>query len=182
VKYRRDGSSGRRRGFEYRALPLWLQWLLPFAVAGALVLALVLFVLHETNDVPAIAGYNSASAVREQHREDNILVRQQQAPHRAKLRTGVAPAVALRGSIVAWMTHQIDIGSIDGPIRRSSCHRAAGTTSGRLVFRCELTASAQSVTYPFDGVIQTAARAITWCQRVAPPIPSMNVPVSKRCS
>jgi len=80
------------------------------------------------------------------------------------------------------MTHQISVGSMDGPIRRSSCRPAAGGTSGRLVFHCDVTASAQLVTYPFDGVVQPSAGVITYCQRVAPPIPSMNVPVSKRCT
>jgi hypothetical protein len=159
-----------------------LQWVLPFAVAGAVVLALVLFVQHETNDTPAIASYNSAAAVREQFREDTILVRQQQAPHHAKLAAGQPAAVSLRRTIVAWMNHQINIGSLAGPVKDTTCRPAAGSTSGRLVFHCNLTASAQSVTYPFDGVVQTAARAITWCQRVAPPIPSMNVPVSNTCT
>jgi hypothetical protein len=78
------------------------------------------------------------------------------------------------------MTHQISLGSIDGPIRSSSC-RTAGGTSTRLLFRCQVTASAQHVTYPFDGVVQPGSGAITYCRRVAPPVPSMNVPISKRC-
>lgn len=182
MNYPGGGSSSGRRGFQYRALPLWLQWVLPFAVAGAVVLALVLFVQYETNDTPAIAHYNSAAAVREQSREATILVHQQQAPHHAKLAAGQPAAAGLRRTIVAWMNHQIDVGSFAGPIEQTSCRPAAGSTSGRLVFHCNLTASAQRVTYPFDGVVQTAARAITWCQRVEPPIPSMNVPVSKSCT
>lgn len=168
-----------RRGFQYRTLPLWLQWVLPFSVAGAIVLALVIWVNAETN-TPAQANYNSPAAVAEQNREDTILVREQQAPHHARLRPGQRAAAALRGSIVAWMSGQINRGSIDGPIRHSSCSPAGGTTE-RLVFHCAVTASAQMVTYPFDGVVETAG-AITWCQRVAPPVPSMNIPVSKRCT
>jgi len=96
--------SGDRRspgggGFQFRALPLWLQWVLPFSVAGALVLALVLFVNAETN-TPVQANYNSPAAVAEQNREDTILVREQQAPHRATLRAGQTPGGALRVSIV----------------------------------------------------------------------------------
>jgi hypothetical protein len=182
VNYPGDDHSSGRRGFQYRALPLWLQWFLPFAVAAVVVLALVLFVHYETNDTPAIAAYNSAAAVREQSREDAILVRQQQAPHHTKLATGQSAAVGLRRSIVAWMTHQINIGSIDGPIKRTVCQTVTGGTSGRRLFHCDLTASAQSVTYPFDGVVQSPGGAITWCQRVAPPIPSMNVPLSKLCT
>ena len=182
VKSRDGRHPGARRGFKFRELPLWLQWVLPFGVAVAVVVALILIVNYETNDVPAVANYNSAGAVAEQHREDTILVQQQQAPHHAALKHAESPAAGLRGSIVAWMSHQIAIGSIDGPIKNSSCRPAAGGGHGRLVFRCDLTASAQNVTYPFDGVVQRSAGAITWCQRVAPPIPSMNVPVSRRCT
>ena len=177
----RDGRPSGRRGSRFRELPLWLQWVLPFAVAAAVVIALILVVNYETNDVPAVANYNSAGAVAEQHREDTIIVAQEQAPHRAKLMRGKSPDAGLRASIAAWMSRQISIGSIDGPIKRTVCSSAAGSSSRRLVFHCELTASTQNVTYPFDGVVQTATGAITWCRRIAPPIPSMNVPVSRRC-
>lgn len=161
---------------------MWLQWVLPFSVAAALVVALVLFVDHETNGTPAQANYNSPAAVAEQNREDRILVQQQQAPHRAILKAGRPPAAGLRAAVTAYMNRQIGLGNFDGPIRRSSCRPAAGGTSGRLVFHCDVTASAQAVTYPFDGVVQTAAGVITFCQRVAPPVPSMTVPVSRRCT
>jgi hypothetical protein len=159
---------------------MWAQWVIPFAVAAAVVIALVVFVNHETNNVPAIAGVSSPSAVREQDREDTILVQEQQAPHVVSLKAGESPARAVRAAVVAYMNHQINTGAMDGPIRSASC-RAAGGASGRLVFHCKVTASAQMVTYPFDGVVQPASRKVTYCQRVAPPIPSMNVPVSKRC-
>jgi N-acetylglutamate synthase/N-acetylornithine aminotransferase len=182
VNYSGGGRSPGRRGFSYRSLPLWLQWVLPFAVAGGLVLALVLFVNYETNSVPAIALVTNPNAVKEQNREDTILVRDQQAPHDAKLRAGASPTVALRAAVVGYLTRQISVGSMDGPVKHSSCRSAAGGTSGRLVFHCDVTASAQMVTYPFDGVVQPSTGVITYCQRVAPPVPSMNVPVSKRCT
>lgn len=177
MNYQHDGG---RRG--YRALPLWAQWVIPFAVATAIVVAVVLFVNHETNGVPAIAAYNSPSAVAEQHREDTILVRQQQAPHVARIRAGETPAVAARRSVVAYLTRLINRGSIDGPIRRVACHPASGSTGARLVFHCDLTASALMVTYPFYEVVQPSAGRVTYCQRIAPPIPSMTVPLSRRCT
>jgi hypothetical protein len=176
------GGSRGRRGSGYRSLPLWLQWVLPFAVAGGLVLALVLFVNYETNSVPAIALVTNPNAVKEENREDTILVHDQQAPHEAKLKASASPTVALRTAVVGYMTHQISLGSMDGPIKRSSCRSATGGTSSRLVFHCDVTASAQMVTYPFDAVVQPSSGVITYCQRVAPPIPRMNVPVSKRCT
>ncbi len=172
-------GSGGRRG--YRSLPLWAQWALPFAIAAALVIALVEFVNYETNDVSAIAGVTSPKAIREENREDTILVQQQQAPHVVRLKAGQSPARGIRAAVVAYMNHQINVGSMDGPIRSSSC-RSVGGPSRRLVFRCAVTAAAQVVTYPFDGVVQPASGRITYCQRVAPPIPSMNVPVSRRCT
>ena len=159
---------------------MWLQWLLPFAVATAVVIALVEFVNHQTNNVPAIAAVSSPKAIAEENREDTILVREQQAPHVVKLTPGQSPAQGIHAAVVRYMTHQISIGSMDGPIRSSSC-RAAGGTSSRQSFHCQVTASAQRVTYPFYGVVAPASGVITYCQRVAPPVPSMNVPVSRRC-
>lgn len=181
VKYSGGGRSGGRRGFQYRSLPLWLQWFLPFAVGGAAVLALVLFVQSASN-APAEDNYNSPAAVREQYREDNILVRQQQAPRHATLAAGQSAAAGVRAAVVGYMTRQINGGFMDGPIKRASCTPVAGGTSTRLVFHCDVTASALTVTYPFDGVVETRARAITYCQRITPPLPSMNVPVSRRCT
>ena len=179
MNYSRGRGSSPRRG--YRALPLWAQWLIPFAVAAAVVVALVEFVNYETNDVSAIAGVTSPKAVREENREDTILVQQLQAPHVLRLASGQSPVAGIHAAVVAYMAHQINIGSMDGPIRSSGCVRAGGT-SGRQVFRCQVTASAQRVTYPFDGVVEPTSRLITFCQRVAPPVPSMNVPVSSRCT
>lgn len=181
VNYSGEGRSGARRGLHYRSLPPWLQWFLPFAVAGGIVLALVLFVQSATNG-PVEDNYNSPAAVREQYREANILVRQQQAPRHATLRAGQSAAAGVRAAVVGYMTSQINRGFMDGPIKRASCTPVAGGTATRLLFHCEVTASALTVTYPFDGVVQTRARAITYCQRITPPLPSMNVPVSKSCT
>lgn len=181
MNHLRGGGSPGRRGFHYRSLPLWLRWFLPFAVAGGLVLALVLFVRYETDDVPQTALVSNPEAVAEQYREANVLVRQQQAPRDAKLNSGQSPAAGVHAAVVAYISHQIKLGTMDGPIRRSSCRAATGSSGDRRVFHCDVTTTAQMVTYPFDGVVQTSTGEITYCQRVAPPIPSMNVPVSRRC-
>jgi hypothetical protein len=80
------------------------------------------------------------------------------------------------------MSLQIDHGAMDGPIRSASCHvvTGAGGTRARRVLRCDVTAS--DITYPFDGVVEPAAGTATYCQRVAPPVPSMDIPVSRRCT
>jgi hypothetical protein len=172
-------GSGGGRSFRYRSLPVWLQWLLPFGVAAVLVVALVAFVHHQTNDVPQIAN-TSKSAIVEQNREDTIIVQQQQAPHVVKLKPGQAGGVGLRAAVVKYMSTQVAHGAMPGPVKSSVCHTLMGGTSARQLFRCDVTAA--DVTYPFDGVVEPAAGAITYCQRVAPPVPSMNVPVSKRCT
>jgi hypothetical protein len=168
-----------RRSLTYRSLPVWVQWVLPFAVAIVLIVALVVFVHHETDDVSQIASVNSHSAIVEQNREDTIIVRQQQAPHVFKLNTAVSARVNARRAVVLYMRGQIDHGVMDGPIKSAGCKTIGGTTS-RLVLHCDVVASV--VKYPFDVVVAPSAGSLTYCQRVAPPLPTMNIPVSKRCT
>ena len=40
---------------------------------------------------------------------------------------------------------------------------------------------AGGVTYPFLGVADPRARRVTYCKRDQPPVPSDNIPVSRRC-
>ena len=145
-----------------------------------MVVALVAFVNHETNGVPQIANVTSKAAIVEQNREDRVIVRQQQAPHVAKLMPGVSAIAGLRAAVVRYMDVQIEHGAMAGPVRRSECRFVSGGTSARQLLRCEVTAA--GVTYPFLGVAQPSLGVATYCQRVAPPIPSMDVPVSKRCT
>ncbi len=167
--------------FKYRSLPLWLQWGLPFTLAAALVIALVVYVHHQTYDLPAVPSPTKPSAIAALNQEGTIVVKQQQAPHTYRLGAGESPARGVRAAVVGYMQHQIAQGLMDGPITRSSC-RAAGGSTDRLVFRCQVTASRQVLIYPFDGVVDPATGVVTYCQRVQPPIPSMNIPVSKRCT
>jgi hypothetical protein len=156
-----------------------LQWVLPFGVGTALVVGVVLYVNH-ANHMPQIDPVTNPTAIAEQNREDHIIVVQQQAPHVVKLKPGVTASDGLRAAVVGYMTDQISDGAMDGPIKRASCRSVTGGTSARQVLRCDVTTS--DLTYPFDGVVQPAAGVITYCQRVQPPVPSMNIPVSKRCT
>jgi len=171
----------RRRGFSYRSLPLWLQWVLPFTGAACIVGGLVWYVNHETYDVPALASVSNPSAIVQQNRDARILVTQQQSPHLARLKPGQSPAAGIRAAVVRYMSRQIALGAMDGPIKAAGCRRVGGD-SAREVFRCHVTASPQIVIYPFDGVVAPGSSRITFCQRVTPPVPSMNVPVSRRCT
>ncbi len=153
-----------------------MQWVLPFSIAVLVVVAVVVFVDHETNDVPQEANVTSRDAIVEQNREDTIIVQQQQQPHVVRLATGVSAADGLRSAVLGYMRRQVSHGSMAGPVTSATCH-ATGGTSSRQVLRCNV--SAARVSYPFDGVV--SAGLVTYCQRVAPPVPSMNVPVSRRC-
>ena len=157
---------------------MWLQWVLPFTIAAIVIVALVVFVHHQTNDVSQIANPNSKQLAVEQE-EDTTIVRQQQAPHVLKLKAGVAAIVGAKLAVDGYMRSQISHGAMDGPLEGTTCTHAGGSSSRRLL-RCRVTASV--VTYPFDVVVAPAAREVTYCQRVAPPIPSMNIPVSARCT
>ena len=70
-------------------------------------------------------------------------------------------------------------GIIDGPLGRIACRRT-GDTPGRRAFKC--TAVAGGVSYPFLGVVDLRARRVTYCKRDEPPVPSLNIPVSRRCA
>ncbi len=156
------------------------MWALSIGCTIAFVVALVLYVNAEDRTANEPAGVTSAAAIAEQNREANIIVGHDQAPHVVRLGAHIAPAAAIRAAVVSYMKHQVSGGSIDGPVTSSGCTRAAGSTGARLAFRCDVVAA--SVTYPFLGVVDTAARQVTYCKRDAPPVPSMNIPVSRRCS
>lgn len=169
-----------RRAISYKALPLWLQWALPFGIALAVVIAVVLYTHYETSDVnQQVDNYNNQSAEVQENQEDTIIVKQQQAPHVFKLEAGLSLKASARKAVVRYMNYEINHDVMDGPIKSSVCTSAGGTAS-RLVLQCDVVASV--VKYPFDVVVKPTAGTGTYCQRVAPPVPTMNIPVSARCT
>jgi hypothetical protein len=166
-----------RRGF--RGLPAWLQFSVTLGIGAIVIVAVVLYVHHVGNDSAQEAPVTSPKAVKEENREANILVRQDQAPHHASLGPGSAAADGLRAAVLKYMRHQINIGVISGPVTKSSCVARSGSTSTRQSLRCDVTAA--DVTYPFYGVVEPKSGQITYCKKDQPPIPSMNVPLSARC-
>ncbi len=135
-------SQRRKRPSFYRTLPVWAQWVIPFAVAIAVILFLVLWVHHQTNDVPSEAAVTNKGALKEQSRENTILEEQIQAPKQAQAKAGAAPAVALKGAITAWLNHQISIGAYSGPLTRVSCGTAKLRIDGRLTILASTSARA----------------------------------------
>jgi len=173
-------SQRRPKRFNYRSLPLWLQWALPFGVAIVAVVALVAFVEHQTNDVPSEASVNSPSAIVAQNKQADVLMEQEQAPQIAKLQAGVKPAKGLEIAIAAWLNQQIKTGQYSGPLTKQSCTPTAGSTSARVAFKCEMVTA--NVTYPFYGVVIPSIGSVTYCQKVAPPVYGMpGLKLSSAC-
>jgi hypothetical protein len=159
---------------------LRVQWILSLSVAAILVTALVVIVDHGNHAANQPAPPISRAAVTEENREARILVTQDQAPHVAPLPHGVGTASAVAATVQTLIAGEIRRSEIVGPIERSGCRPARGSSPGRLVYGC--TVEAASVNYPFDAVVVPAARQITYCKRDQPPVPSMNIPVSTRCT
>jgi hypothetical protein len=158
---------------------LRVQWILSLSIAAVVVVVLVIVVDHGNQAANTPAPPINKAAVTEENREARILVTQDQTPHVAALTAG-SPAVAVAGAVRAYMADQVAHGFIDGPIERASCGAGTGSTPARLVFSCTVVAA--DVNYPFDAVVAPAAHQITYCKRDLPPVPSMNIPVSSRCT
>ncbi len=158
-----------------RSLPPWVRWFIPFAVVAAAAVGLVRFVNANNTDTPPEVNLQAEAQANE---EANVLIAQDQAPHRLRLRAGEKPAAAIDHAVRTDMAYQIQQDTIDGPLQSVACH-ATPSRAPKLAYSC--TAVADNVTYPFLGVIDVPANVLTYCKRDPPPIPSENVPVSRRC-
>ena len=157
--------------------PLWLQWVLSITIAVAAIFALVRFVQGANDD--QLTTESPAGEVA-QNQEAEALVAEDQEPHTVRLPGHTTPTAAANRAIRADMTTQINQGSIDGPLQRSSC--AMTGPPGRAGQRLSCTVSAAGVSYPFVAVVNTRAHTIVYCKRDPPPVPSQNVPLSPRCT
>jgi hypothetical protein len=154
---------------------LWVRWVLSLAAAAAVLVALVLFVDHHNSDSLAV---QSPAALARANREADIVVAQDQAPHVVALTPASAPRSAMTRTVRAEMVRLIARGTVPGPLQHTSCRRA-GARGSTVGFSCVATAAA--VNYQFLGVVDTPARHLTYCKRDPPPVPSQNIPVSRRC-
>jgi hypothetical protein len=152
---------------------------LSISVGATIMIVIVQYVSSHNND--QTAGANNPAALAAANQEGAIIVRQDQTPHVARLRPGHRPAAALDGVVRAYVASLISRGIVDGPLKRSACIRLAphrGRTT--LPFRCAVIAG--GLGYPFLAVVDVRARKITYCKVDAPPVPSDNIPVSRRCT
>jgi hypothetical protein len=150
---------------------------LSFAVAGALLIALIRFV--DANQQDSNQATENAAGAAQQNEESAVLVAEDQAPHTVRVNAGTPPSTAIERAIHADMLYLIEHQVLDGPLGRTSCSETGRGIGSRVAFTC--TVEAGNVSYPFLGVVDVTARQLTYCKRDPPPIPSENIPVSPRC-
>jgi hypothetical protein len=160
----------------YLRLRLWQRFVISIVVAVALLVAMIAFVTRHNTNSPT--STNDAAQV-QANRDAEILIEQDQAPRSVRLNRGLAPVAAIERAIHTRIAQQIAAGAISGPLQPARCQASGPRAPGRRGFSCTVVAG--SVSYPFLGVVDTAARRITFCKRDPPPVPSDNVPVSRRC-
>jgi hypothetical protein len=153
----------------------WTRWVLSFGVAAALLVGLVLFVNSHNTD--SLATQSPAAAARA-NREAEIVVSQDQAPHVLKLRGGGSLHTAFVRAVRTDIAQRIERGTVPGPLNRVRC-TAQGAGATARGFSCVATAA--GVNYPYVGVADAGARRLVYCKRDVPPVPSQNIPVSRRC-
>jgi len=159
-----------------RTLPLRLRWFLSVLVAVIVLVLVVRFVNAHNNDATAS---ESSSAAARANQESTVIVEQDQAPHVAKLKPGVSPTTGLARAVRGDINYNVNQGFINGPIEHAGC--AALEPHGHVLrFRCTVVAA--NIQYPFLGVVDVSTKRITYCKRDPPPVPSQNIPVSRRCT
>jgi hypothetical protein len=157
-----------------RRPPMWVRWALSLGVAAALAVALIVFVSHHNDNLLA---RESPTAAERANRLAAIVVSQDQAPHRVTLAAGTSRAAVVQ-AIRHAMTVRIATGGAVGPLQGVRC-ATAGTRASEIGYRCRATAA--GVGYPYQAVLDRRTRTLTFCKHDAPPVPSMNIPVSPRC-
>lgn len=155
---------------------LWMRWVVSIAVAVAVLAGLVAFVEHNKDYGSEAKG--SKASLQQEAQEAEVVVGADQVPHTVSVRHGRSGEQTIATAVRADMLHRIQIGNVDGRLQHVTCQRA-GARHGRVAYHC--VAIAQSVRYPFVGVLSTTTHRVTYCKRDLPPIPSENIPVSPRC-
>ncbi len=173
----RDSSLG-RLVLVARHPPLWARWLLTIFAFAVLALAVVVFV-HAHSEGTSAPTKSEREAEVEANREGNIVIEEDQAPHTARLGTGVATLSALERAISGDAHGRIQAGNLTGPFQSVHCE-AKGAAGAKRAFSC--TVHAASVAYPYLAMLDERTRQFTWCKVDPPPVSGApEVPVSVRC-
>lgn len=155
-------------------MSLRARWILSAVVAIVVLVVVVRFVATRNTDATAS---QTATGLARANAESAVVVKQDQKPHVVELKPGLSPAAGIARAVKADITSSVNQGFINGPIEHSRC-RALG--SGATRFSCTVVAA--NISYPFLGVVDTSAHQITYCKKDPPPVPSQNIPVSRRCT
>jgi hypothetical protein len=163
-----------------RRPPMWVRWALSLGIAVVLAVALIVFVSHHNGNGLA---HESPKAAERLNREAETVVSQDQAPQVVTLAPGASRAPgALRAAVThairRAMTARIAKGDAGAPLRQVRC-LTVGTRAGAVGYRCRATAA--GVIYPYQALLRRRTHTLTFCKHDAPPVPSMNIPVSPRC-
>jgi hypothetical protein len=148
--------------------------LLSVLVAVVVLVVVVRFVQSHNSDATAS---QTATGLARANAESTVVVKQDQAPHVAKLKPGLSPEAGIARAVKADIASSVNQGFINGPIEHAGC-RALAPHAAR--FSCTVVAA--NISYPFLGVVDVSAGRITYCKKDQPPVPSQNIPVSRRCT
>lgn len=158
--------------------PLWARWLLTILAFAILILAAVV-VIHDNSEGTSAPTKSEREAEVEANRESNVVIEEDQAPHTARLATGVATLTTLERAISNDAHSRIQAGNLTGPFQSVHCEAKRVAAANR-TFHC--TVNAASVKYPYLAVLDERTRQLTWCKLDPPPTGSApEVPVSPRC-
>ena len=158
--------------------PLWARWLLTILTFAVLTFAVVVFV-HDHSEGTSAPTKSEREAEVEANREGNVVIEEDQAPHTARLGSGVATLAALERAISGDAHGRIRAGNLTGPFQSARCE-AKGAAGVNRAFRC--TVHAAGVAYPYLAVFDKRTRRLTWCKVDPPPTSGApEVPVSPRC-
>ena len=160
---------------QWAKIPLAARWAVSLLVAVGIVVALVRFIdTHGTNALAHVSQRN----LNTEAQQAKIVIGQDQAPVTVHVRTSQSARSALVAGVRRDMNRRITSATIDGPLTHTACG-VAGRTGDRVAYHC--LADAAHVRYPFYAVYTAHAHSVAFCKKDFPPIPSENIPISKRC-
>jgi hypothetical protein len=160
---------------QWARIPLSARWAISLVVAIVLVVLLVGFVDHHSNNSLAHVSRKNLNTEAAQAR---IVIGQDQAPVTVHLAGGASAQAALIAGVRRDMNRRITSATIDGPLTGVVCG-VSGHRGARAGYHC--LAEAGHVRYPFVAVLTPSAHRVVFCKKDFPPIPSENIPVSQRC-
>ncbi len=156
-------------------VPLWVRWVLAILLFAGLGIGAYLVVHGHDSTAPTEDALGTVEA----NQQGQIVVRQDQAPHQARLGTTGSPREALVRAIAADVRARIASHDLTGPLETVRCSSVGARHRGREPFICSVTSA--SIGYTFYGVADRRARTLTWCKQDAVALAGLSVPLSPRC-